>query len=79
MAVEQLTASEGKALTEDRLVGYSGLPFTVTTRTPDPNDPSDLDVEAAISVPLADAMLVDVLGLADGQALSTRIVTRREY
>lgn len=78
MAVEQLTESEGKTLTEQRLTAYGNLPFTVTTKAPDPANPADLDVEVSVSVPLEDAMLVDVLGLAESQTVSTQIVMRRE-
>ncbi len=78
MAVEQLTESEGKTLTEQRLTAYGNLPFTVTTKAPDPSNPADLDVEVSVSVPLADAMLVDMLGLAESQTVSTQIVMRRE-
>lgn len=78
MAVEQLTATEGEALVQTRLVAYANLPFTVNATEPDPTDPTDLDVVVGISVPLEEAMLVDVLGLVDGGTLDTQIVMRRE-
>ena len=78
MAVQQMTAAEGETLTRDRLSAYTNLPFAVTTRTPDPTDPNDLDVSVSVRVPLSDAMVVDMLGLAAGQQVSTQIVMRRE-
>lgn len=78
MALQQMTAAQGETLTRDRLSAYTALPFAVTTRTPDPTDPADLDVSVQVSVPLREAMLVDVLGLADGREVSTQIVMRRE-
>lgn len=78
MAVEQLDEVAGETLTRARLAAYSGLPFTVVTDAPDPSVPTDLDVSVAVSVPMADAMFVDVLGLAGGQNISTQVVMRRE-
>jgi len=78
MAVEQLTASEGRTRTEQALSAYQDLTFTVTTQTPDPSDPSDTDVRVAIGIPLDDAMLIDMLGLADGETVRARIAMRRE-
>lgn len=77
MAVEQLTETEGEALTRQRLSAY-GLPFTVVTDAPDPAIPTDLDVTVAVSVSMADAMFVDVLGLAEGRNMGTQVVMRRE-
>jgi Flp pilus assembly protein TadG len=78
MAVEQLNEADGELLTRARLSVYGGLPFTVVTDAPDPSVSTDLDVTVAVSVPMADAMFVDVLGLADGQTISTQVVMRRE-
>lgn len=78
MAVEQLDEVAGENLTRARLTAYGGLPFTVVTDAPDPSVPTDLDVSVAVSVPMADAMFVDVLGLAGGQNISTQVVMRRE-
>ena len=78
MAVEQMNEADGQTLTRARLSAYSGLPFTVVTDAPDPTVPTDLDVTVAVSVPMADAMFVDVLGLAQGRNISTQVVMRRE-
>lgn len=78
MAVEQLDEGEGETLTRARLSAYGGLPFTVVTDAPDPAVPTDLDVTVAVSVPMADAMFVDVLGLTEGRNISTQVVMRRE-
>ncbi len=78
MAVEQLDEADGETLTRARLSVYGGLPFTVVADAPDPSVSTDLDVTVAVSVPMADAMFVDVLGLAAGQTISTQVVMRRE-
>lgn len=78
MAVEEFDAAQGEALANDYLNVYPSMSFTVAATEPDPADPSDRDVEVTITASLADAMVVDVLGIVGSQDLQTRTVMRRE-
>ncbi len=51
--------------------------FVVATVQPDPADPVNRDVSVTITVPMADAALVDVLGLFGSEILQTSVTMRK--
>ncbi len=87
LAKEDTTEAEAIAIANTQL-GFSGLTFTVTACTPvigvgggppctAPLDP-DTDVSVTITVPLAQASLIDILGIFVTGDLEATVAMRKE-
>ncbi len=74
------TSAETAPYTAERttcnLLGNS-MSFVVTALQPDPADPVNRDVSLTITVPMADAALVDILGLFGSGNLQTQVTMRK--
>ncbi len=55
-----------------------GVTYTVIVTPPDPNDPTDEDVNVLISLPRSSVAIVDMLGLFQSGALSTSVIMLTE-
>ena len=60
----------------DRLSSMN-MGFKVTAVQPVPADPVNRDVSLTITVPMADAALVDILGLFGSETLQTKVTMRK--
>ena len=78
LAVGDIDAADARSYAERYLVDWAGGNFTVTTSMPDPADPNDRDITVQISVPMADASLVDILGIFQTGAMTAASTMRQE-
>lgn len=76
VAVGELTEAAAATMVQDVLVNW-GVTYQVTVATADADD-GNQDVTVAISLPLSEAALIDVLGLFDTGNLSTSVTMRME-
>ncbi len=76
VAVGELTEADAAPMVQGALVNW-GVTYQVSIATEDADD-GNQDVTVAISLPLADAALMDVLGLFDTGNLSTSVTMRME-
>ncbi len=76
VAVGELTEADAATMVQSALVNW-GVTYEVTIDTEDADDGNE-DVTVAISLPLSDAALMDVLGLFDTGNLSTSVTMRME-
>ncbi len=76
VAVGELTEADAATMVQGALVNW-GVTYTVSIATEDADDGNE-DVTVAISLPLSDAALMDVLGLFDTGNLSTSVTMRME-
>jgi hypothetical protein len=72
VSVGELTATAGETLAEERLSGWNAT-FTVNV-----TEPTADDIQVAISVPLADAAIVDFGHLLDTGDLTAQATVRKE-
>jgi hypothetical protein len=72
VSVGDLTTTAGEALAEERLAGWNAT-FTVNVTEPTSND-----IQVAISVPLADAAIVDFGHFLDAGDLTAQATVRKE-
>lgn len=72
VAVGELTTAAGETLAEDRLSDWSA------TFTANVTEPTSNDVQVDISVPLADATIVDFGHLLDAGDLTAQATMRKE-
>ncbi len=59
------------------LLSNMNMGFKVTAVQPVPIDPANRDVSLTITVPMADAALVDILGLFGSETMQTSITMRK--
>ncbi len=78
LAVGELTAAAAQSYAEGHLFNWGGGTFTVTAAMPDPNDPNDRDITVQISLPMADASLVDILGIFQTGNMTAASTMRQE-
>ncbi len=71
------TQTEAQTYVQDTLVNW-GVTFTVNITEPDPTDPNDNDYVIRISVPMADASIVDPIGLMQNRTLTAQSTMRQE-
>ena len=76
VAVGELTEADAATMVQGALVNW-GVTYQVSIATVDAGD-GNQDVTVAISLPLSDAALMDVLGLFDTGDLSTSVSMRME-
>ena len=76
VAVGELTEADAATMVQGALVNW-GVTYQVSIATEDADDGNE-DVTVAISLPLSDAALMDVLGLFDTGNLSTSVTMRME-
>jgi hypothetical protein len=72
VSVGELTTTEGETLGEDRLSGWNAT-FSVSV-----TEPTADDIQVDISVPLADAAIVDFGDLLDTGELTAQAIVRKE-
>jgi hypothetical protein len=72
VSVGDLTTTAGEALAEERLAGWNAT-FTVNVTEPTSND-----IQVAISVPLADAAIVDFGHFLDAGDLTAQATVRKD-
>ena len=77
LALGDVSASEAQQVALDRLAGWA-MSFTVQTQEPDPSDPNDHDVIVAVTVPMSQATLVDILDLFGAGDMTASVTMRRE-
>ena len=78
LAVGELASqSEAETFVQDSLVNW-GATFTVSVTEPDPADPNSNDYVVQISVPMADASIVDPFGFVESGTLSAQSTMRQE-
>lgn len=77
VAVGELTKAEAEQSALDALIDW-GITYTVVVSEPDPSDPADKDVVVDITAPMAEATLVDVLGIFQSGTLGTQVTMRQE-
>ncbi len=77
LAVGELTSADTPQYVQDSLVDW-GVTFSVAVTEPDPNDPDDKDITVAISAPMSQASLINLLNFADSQVLSVQVIARQE-
>ena len=71
------TTQEAETLANSRLINW-GVTFTINTTVPDPANPNDSDYTVAISVPLAQAAIFDILGVFKTGDLTATASMREE-
>ncbi len=76
VAVGELSEADATTMVQGALVNW-GVTYKVSIETEDADDGNE-DVTVAISLPLSDAALIDVLGLFDTGDLSTSVTMRME-
>ncbi len=76
VAVGELTEAAAATMVQGALVNW-GVTYSVSIATEDADD-GNQDVTVAISLPLSDAALMDVLGLFETGNLSTSVTMRME-
>ena len=76
VAVGELTEADAATMVQGALVNW-GVTYQVSIATVDAGD-GNQDVTVAISLPLSDAALMDVLGLFETGNLSTSVTMRME-
>ncbi len=76
VAVGELSEADAATMVQGALVNW-GVTYQVSIATEDADDGNE-DVTVAISLPLSDAALMDVLGLFDTGSLSTSVTMRME-
>jgi Flp pilus assembly protein TadG len=76
VAVGELSQADAATMVQDKLVNW-GVTYQVSVATADVDDGNE-NVTVAISLPLSDAALIDVLGLFDTGSLSTSVTMRME-
>ncbi|MCG8354378.1 MAG: pilus assembly protein [Kiloniellales bacterium] len=76
-AVGEMTEAEAETYAQNQLVNW-GVTFSVDASPPDPSDPTDTDVSVVITVPLADAAIVDLGGFFGTGNLAAQAVMRQE-
>jgi Flp pilus assembly protein TadG len=76
VAVGELTETDAATMVQGALVNW-GVTYEVSVATVDADD-GNQDITVAISLPLSDAALIDVLGLFDTGNLSTSVTMRME-
>jgi TadE-like protein len=72
VSIGELTTTAGETLAEDRLSGWNAT-FSVSV-----TEPTADDIQVDISVPLADAAIVDFGGLLDTGDLTAQAIVRKE-
>lgn len=77
VAVAELSETEGEAAAQDALINW-GVTYSIDVEMPDPNDPNDRDIDVTISVPMAEASLIDILGLFQSGDLTASVTMRQE-
>ncbi len=76
VAVGELSQADAATMVQDKLVNW-GVTYQVSIATEEADDGNE-DVTVAISLPLSEAALIDVLGLFDTGNLSTSVTMRME-
>ncbi len=76
VAVGELSQADAATMVQDVLINW-GVTYQVSIATEDADDGNE-DVTVAISLPLSEAALIDVLGLFDTGNLSTSVTMRME-
>ncbi len=76
VAVGELSKADAATMVQDVLINW-GVTYQVSIATEDADDGNE-DVTVAISLPLSEAALIDVLGLFDTGNLSTSVTMRME-
>ncbi len=76
VAVGELSEADANTMVQAALVNW-GVTYEVSIATEDADDGNE-DVTVAISLPLSDAALIDVLGLFNTGNLSTSVTMRME-
>jgi hypothetical protein len=77
LSVGEITSSQAQAQIQTGLSAWTQT-FTTNIQMPVPNDPVDNDVEVTISVPKAEASLMDIFGMFQSGDLVARVVMREE-
>jgi Flp pilus assembly protein TadG len=78
LAVGEVNETQAEELAVNLARAYWNLNYTATATTPDPANPADTDVAVELSVPWAQATLVDILGLFTSGNLQIRVTMRQE-
>ncbi len=76
VAVGELSQADAATMVQSNLVNW-GVTYQVSIATEDADD-GNQDVTVAISLPLSEAALMDILGLFDTGSLSTTVTMRME-
>lgn len=77
LAIGEITAAAAPSYAEGQLVNWGGT-YTVTPTMPNPADPNDRNVTVQISVPIADASLVDIVGIFQTGNMTASSTIRQE-
>ena len=76
-ATGEMTENQAETFAQNQLVNW-GISYAVAVTVPDPDDDAARDVLTVITAPLADAIIVDYLGLLGGLTLTASAVMRQE-
>ena len=76
-SVGKYTETEAEDFARNSLLNW-GITYTVDVEPPDPADPADDEVNVQISIPLAEATLIDVLGIFNSGTLRAQVAMREE-
>lgn len=77
VAVAELSETEGETAAQDALINW-GVTYSIDVEMPDPDDPDDRDIDVTISVPMAEASMIDILGLFQSGNLTASVTMRQE-
>ena len=77
LAVGEITSNQAQTLISAGLSAWTVTP-TTTIHIPVPNDPVDNDIEVTISVPKAQASLMDIFGMFQSGNVVAKVVMRQE-
>lgn len=77
LAVGEITSSEAQSLISAGLSAWTVTPST-TIHIPVPNDPVDNDIEVTVTVPKAQASLMDIFGMFQSGNIVAKVVMRQE-
>ncbi len=77
VAVGAMTETQAEQFVDDTLVNW-GVTFDVDVTVPDPNVPTETDVDVVITAPMSEVAFIDILGVFEGRTLRAASTMRVE-
>ncbi len=77
VAVGAMTKAQAEQFVDDTLVNW-GVTFDVDVTVPDPNVPTETDVDVVITAPMSEVAFIDILGVFEGRTLRAASTMRVE-
>jgi len=77
VAVGAMTKAQAEQFGYDTLVNW-GVTFDVDVTVPDPNVPTETDVDVVITAPMSEVAFIDILGVFEGRTLRAASTMRVE-